>query len=72
MATAARTCQISEAAVLSEALGYGFMRAAKQAHRVGLEVEGKPVPQFLLSKKEIRRLPKFNNGNVAFLSPTTG
>ena len=69
MAAIARRCQISETAVVSEALGYGFMRAAKKAHRVGLEVEGKPVPNFLLSKKEIIRLPKFNNGNGAFISP---
>jgi len=44
VAVAARTCQISGTAALSEAFGFAFMQLGNKAHVTALQLEGKPVP----------------------------
>lgn len=45
LAIASRTCHISETACMSEALGFAFMKLGNKAHVIGLQLEGKPIPE---------------------------
>lgn len=75
IAIMANACSISRAGILTEALGFAFMKVGELAHIAALQAEGKAIPQHLQSVKEwpgnpVRR-PYANNGNIGFIMPTS-
>ena len=76
MAIMANVCNISRVGVLTEALGFAFMKVGELAHVAALQAEGKPIPQHLQSVKEWSRKhvrqPYRNNGNIGFIMPGAG
>jgi hypothetical protein len=70
VAVAARTCQISGTAALSEAFGFALMQLGNKAHVTALQLEGKPVPPRL--KRFIDPNPRplaFNPDGLGFIMP---
>lgn len=73
----AKVCHLSKAGLLSEALGYGFMRVGDMAHVTALELEGKPIPARLqYVKKRMVRKPlresSYYGQNLGFIMPGSG
>jgi hypothetical protein len=70
MEVAARTCQLSRTAVLSEAVGWAFMSLGNKLHVSALQFEGKPVPPHLRKymNKDIRP-PAYNPDGMGFIMP---
>jgi hypothetical protein len=71
MAVAARSCQISGPAAVSEACAVAFMILGKQAHVAALYLEGKPIPPHLQSyvRKGFQQPFGVNNG-LSFVMPS--
>ena len=74
MAIMVNLCDISRAGVVTEALGFAFMKVGELAHVAALQAEGKPIPQHLQkewSRKPVR--PTYDNyGNLGFIIPGSG
>lgn len=70
VSVAARTCQISGTAALSEAFGFAFMQLGNKAHVTALQLEGKPVPPRLkrFINPNLRPLT-FNTDGLGFIMP---
>lgn len=68
---AARTCQISGTAALSEAFGFAFMQLGNRAHVTALQLEGKPVPPRLkrFIDPNLRPLAFQTDGRLSFIMP---
>ena len=70
VAVAARTCQISGTAALSEAFGFAFMQLGNKAHVTALQLEGKPVPPRLKRFIDPNLRPlAFNTDGLGFIMP---
>lgn len=66
----ARTCQISQQAGISEALGTSFLLLGHKAHAMGLKLDNKPIPPNYKGGRIFRRSPRYNQqGNIGFIMP---
>lgn len=66
VAITARTCQISETAAFSEAVGFALMYLGNKIHVMALQLEGKPIPPRLQRYID----PKaFNTDGLGFIMP---
>ena len=63
IAVAARSCDISATACVSESIGIAFMKLGNCAHVMGLEAEGKPVPP------RLRRYMSSGTRPLSFVNP---
>lgn len=69
-AVAARTCQISGTAALSESFGIAFMKLGNRAHVAALQLEGKPIPQHLQTYMNKNIRPRsYDPGGLGFIMP---
>ena len=72
MAFMANVYSISRAGIVTEALGFAFMKIGELAHVTALQAEGKPIPKHLLNEWFPNQRPSQNNGNIGFIMPGTG
>ena len=71
VALAARTCNISGTAALSEAFGFAFMQLGNKAHVTALQLKGKPVPPRLKRFIDPNLRPlAFNLYGLGFIMPS--
>lgn len=70
IAIIARACQISEVAALSEAIGMSFMVLGNKAHRLALELEGKPLPPHLSRAAKPPLFPGVAGSGLSFITPS--